>query len=878
MDELLGDFLTETQEGLSTLEQNLLTLECDPENKEVINQTFRILHTIKGTCGFLGLSRLEKVAHVCETILSKVREDQLKATGDVLTVLLKGLDLLKEIVQNIENISEEGQGDDSAVIKELEGCIDQKKEEEMSEEEANALFQTPSQEAPSDVPQDEQLLCCPNNPPLEPTLSKAPEVKVEPKPQETKESAPKPATDAKTGTAATQSIRVNVDTLDNLMTLVSELVLTRNQLAQVARQLPENLIKALLSRLSQITSDLQEEVMKTRMQPIQSAWAKVPRLVRDLSGELHKKVQLVEEGGDTELDRQILELIKDPLIHMIRNSMDHGFESPEERLTNGKSDTGILKLTASQEGGYVLLKISDDGKGLNVDRIQEKILEKGLADRATIAQMTQEQLFQYIFHPGFSTAKVVSNVSGRGVGMDVVRTNIEQLGGSVQVLSKQGIGSDFVLRIPSTLSIISSLIIKSGGFQFALPQASVTELVRVGGLSGYQVEMINHTPILRLRERIIPLLVLNKILDLGGFTDEEILKREHHVVVMQVDSRFVGVLVDQVCDTYEIVVKPLAKSLRSLKIFSGSTILGGGEVILIVDPHTLYQSIGEELSTSEKETAGYLKQAEKNTLKKTNSILLLLKAGGQSYVVPLSLVGRIDEITLSDLCPDLSVQTLPYQGKLLPIMSLNPMTTLQSMDGSLRPMLVFMNKTHALGVVVEEISDIIHGEIEILIDSDIKGSMGLCMIKGEKTHVINTDYFFQLVYPNASASASKKLSNSKKRILLVDDSEFFRNALKPVLSLAGYDVTTSDCPTNAMTLMKDTVFDLLITDIEMPDMNGFEFARTLRQLYKDDCLPIIALSAMSSSSEVKVADMRLFDDFVSKSDQQSLLHVIKISL
>ncbi|WP_353079376.1 chemotaxis protein CheA, partial [Synechococcus lacustris] len=372
---------------------------------------------------------------------------------------------------------------------------------------------------------------------------------------------------------------------------VSELVLTRNQLLQILRTQKDSPFSAPLQRLNQVVSELQEGVMKTRMQPIGSAWSKLPRIIRDLSHELNKKIELEMRGQETELDRQVLELIKDPLTHMVRNSADHGIEKPAERLKAGKSETGHVMLNAFHEGGYIIIEISDDGKGLALERIKQKALSNGLVSEQELASLTSQQIQQFIFKAGFSTAEAITSVSGRGVGMDVVKTNIEKIGGTIELHSIEGQGSTFTIKIPLTLAIVSALIVECAGERFAMPQLSVIELVRASSSGDNPVERIKGTPFLRLRDRLLPLVSLRGILNLDD--DRPLDRRENFVVVTQVGAYIFGILVDRVFDTEEIVVKPVAPVLRSIDMFSGNTILGDGTVIMILDPNGIAQAAGD---------------------------------------------------------------------------------------------------------------------------------------------------------------------------------------------------------------------------------------------------------------------------------------------
>ncbi|HTN39741.1 MAG TPA: chemotaxis protein CheA, partial [Asticcacaulis sp.] len=464
------------------------------------------------------------------------------------------------------------------------------------------------------------------------------------------------------GITTTQSIRVSVDVLEGLMTLVSEMVLTRNQLLQISRTREDSAFATPLQRLSTLTGELQDSVMKTRMQPIGAAWKKLPRLVRDLSYELGKKIDLVMDGEGTELDRQVLELIRDPLTHMVRNSADHGLEGTQERIDLGKPANGTIKLAAFHEGGYIVIRIADNGRGLNTARIREKIIEKGLASRNEVEGMNDQQIHRFIFAPGFSTAAAVTNLSGRGVGMDVVRTNIEQIGGQIDLTSVAGSGTTFTIKIPLTLAIVSALIVGAGAQKFAVPQTAVMELVRTGANAEHKIEKINDALVLRLRNKLLPLVQLGPTLQLEAAKNED----ATFVMVIQVGERRYGLVVNDVLDTEEIVVKPLATILRDVDVFSGATILGDGSVVLILDPNAMSERAGnmlEEKAAEESEEtvsdAGTQKVA-----------MLMFKAGnGAPKAVELEHITRLEHIESTQIEIMEGRAALQYRGKLMPILT-----------------------------------------------------------------------------------------------------------------------------------------------------------------------------------------------------------------
>ncbi|HEX4262646.1 MAG TPA: chemotaxis protein CheA, partial [Acetobacteraceae bacterium] len=653
MDDLLTDFLTETNESLGELDMALVRLERNPADRETLGLIFRLVHTIKGTCGFFGLPRLERVAHAAENVLGRVRDGALAVSPDLISAVLAAADAIKAIVASLGASGAEPAGDDAAVIAVLDAI-----------NAGRAPLREPAQ-APAQAPAPPAAPAAPAPP--EPVTA-AP-VAAAPGAEDT---APAEAT-----VAAAQTIRVGVDVLEDLMTLVSELVLTRNQLLQLSRTQGSSEFVAPLQRLSQITSDLQEGVMKTRMQPIGNAWNKLPRLVRDLSRELGKRIELAMLGAETELDRQVLELIKDPLTHMVRNSADHGLEGPEERRAAGKPEIGRISLNAYHEGGHIVIEIGDDGRGLPLERIRAKALAQGLATEAELAAMPAAALQRLVFHPGFSTAAAVTAVSGRGVGMDVVKTNIERIGGTVDLNSTAGAGTTLTIKIPLTLAIVSALIVAVGGERFAIPQISVLELVRIGaGGRGTDedagettaIERIDGTPVLRLRDRLLPLVGLGETLRLDSAAPPS----APTIVVTQVGASTLGIIVDRVFDTEEIVVKPVAPILRHMTMFSGNTILGDGSVIMILDPNGLARAVGIGAGGDGRAAVGAGAGPDIDATHSAERIsLLLFRAGaGAPKAVPLGLIARLEDIPRDRIEQSGGQPVTQYRGHLMPLVSL----------------------------------------------------------------------------------------------------------------------------------------------------------------------------------------------------------------
>src|SRR5438477_8072009 len=555
MDDLLREFLTETSESLDTVDNQLVRFEQEPNNAKILDNIFRLVHTIKGTCGFLGLPRLEALAHAGETLMGQFR-DGMPVTAEAVTLILSSIDRIKEILSGLETTEAEPEGTDQDLIVKLEDLVE-RGIKQMSGSGVSPQPAHPSIAEGTLVPQTLQRQLRPGEVSLDELERAFRETAIEaapsPAPQAQAAAAPRPrataARDAKRPArgkpadidppegdrVANQSIRVNVDALEHLMTMVSELVLTRNQLLEISRRNEDTEFKVPLQRLSNVTAELHEGVMKTRMQPIGNAWQKLPRIVRDLSGELGKQIELEMHGADTELDRQVLDLIKDPLTHMVRNSADHGLETPAERAACGKPEQGTIRLSAYHEGGHIIICIADNGRGLNTEKIKAKAVASGLVSEAELEKMTEAQIHKFIFAPGFSTAAAVTSVSGRRVRMDVVRTNIDQIGGTIDIKSVAGEGTSVTIKIPLTLAIVSALIVEAGGDRFAIPQLSVVELVRARANSEHRIERIKDTAVLRLRNKLLPLMHLKKLLkiDDGSSSDPE----NGFIVVTQVGSQ-----------------------------------------------------------------------------------------------------------------------------------------------------------------------------------------------------------------------------------------------------------------------------------------------------------------------------------------------------
>ena len=650
------------------------------------------------------------------------------------------------------------------------------------------------------------------------------------------------------------------------MTLVSELVLTRNQLLDIVRRQEDSEFKAPLQRLSSVTADLQENVMKTRMQPVGAAWAKLPRVVRDLAAEFGKDIRLERTGAATELDRQVLDLIRDPLTHMVRNSCDHGIETPAERSKAGKPEMGTIRLSAFHEGGQIVIEIADDGRGLNPEKIRARALKLGLVSEAEAEKLGEHQLQKFIFAPGFSTAAAVTSVSGRGVGLDVVKNNIDQIGGTIDLKSHPGRGTTFTIRIPLTLAIVSALIVESGGERFAVPQLSVVELVRLSARSEHRIEHIHDAPVMRLRDRLLPLLHLKTQLALG---DADMEQDNGFIVVMQVGHDTFGVVVDKVFHTEEIVIKPMSALLRGVAMFSGNTILGDGSVIMIIDPNSLANTLGSRLE-AEAEPAISIPEPDRLQAGSQVSLLVFRAGSAELKAVPLSLVTRLEEVDAAGIEFSDGRHVVQYRGGLMPLVPVNVDTKVRSQGK--QPLLVFSDAGRSMGLVVDEILDIVEDRLDIQVGSRTPGTLGSAVVGGRATEVLDMGHYLPLAYEDWLRRKAANSSVQSRRLLLVDNSAFFRNMLTPVLQAAGFDVTALASGEEALALIeKGGRFDLVVSDIEMPGISGFELAERLRADARTAHAMLIALTSHAAAAVAERGRQAGFDQFVAKFDRRGLI-------
>jgi two-component system chemotaxis sensor kinase CheA len=832
MDELLRDFLTETSEHIEGAETQLVQFERDPSNASLISSIFRLVHTIKGTSSFLGLERLQRVAHAAETVMGKLR-DGAPPTKSAVSLILAAIDRIKAILADIEQTGAEPQDDDTDLIRALEAhCNTELLASDGGEEKAAG----PTPQAASDL---------------------------EPEPSASSQ-APSPSArnqSAGNSNRNQETIRVSVDTIERIMQLVSELVLTRNQLLELARHRDDDTFKTPLQHLSTLTTDLQDAVMRARMQPVGRLYANLPRLVRELSTSLGKKIDLVTEGADTELDRQLIEVLRDPLTHIIRNCADHGLETPDVRVAMGKPEFGEIRVSAAHEAGQITIDISDDGKGLDAERIKRKVISSGLATEAELQDMSPDEIYRFIFEPGFSTAEAVTNVSGRGVGMDVVRSNIEPIGGSVSLSSTPGRGTRFSLKIPLTLAIAPALIIEVSGQRFALPQTSVVEAVSLGRNYNDLIQNVQNSLVLKLRQEVIPAVELSDVL---GLESAGARGNDKLAVVMRVGANPLCVIVDGVADIQEIVVKPLSASLSHLKSFSGHTILGDGSVVLILDPGGIAAHLGIEKSAEKKREVA----SEQSGAMERRRLVMFRAGAGASKVLPLSVVSRIEMIETSRIEKSDGRLVVLLQDRLTPLELVSPAIDLSR---SSYPVLVVTVDDRTIGLLAEEIVDIIEEKLEIQLASRSADIIGSAEIRGDAVELIDVTHFIAAAHPTSCDTADMQ------RILLVADDPMLHDMLIPPLSAAGYGVTVASLGEDGI-LERASACHAVVVDMDVPGINASRLMCTLKQNRAALPMPVLGLATHPTPRATRSATKRGITALVSKLDRPSLLNTLTFAL
>jgi len=962
--ELLLELVTESKEHLASIEPDLLTLERggDEITSDLLNRIFRAIHSIKGGFSFMGLARITKLSHTMESVLMLIRDGKMEADPEVTDALLEGCDKLAGMVDDVD--SSENTDIDTEVSR-LENCLpeNQNKQQEPPSKELQPSQETPEEESEASPEAAVKI--------VEETVSASETKPIPKKPtqagQENKRN--------KHAAESNETIRVRVDLLNRLMNLAGELVLGRNQIKQTlngqlfeaagnrsgiqhyssqilqtqqllmtalkSQQNNKNLgslvehefnkllngfrqalsfpmletgdLSAVMQNIDMVTSELQGDIMNTRLQPVGAVFSKFPRVIRDLSKKLNKQIELELEGQDVELDKSIIEALADPLTHLIRNCADHGIESPEARRQAGKPPTGHVLLRAFHESGQVNIEIVDDGGGIDPKRIKLKAVEKGVISEDVAAAMSDQEACNLIFEPGFSTAEQVSDVSGRGVGMDVVRTNINKLGGTIELHSCFGEGTSISLKLPLTLAIIMSLIVTSGGQRFAVPQINIEELVRIRTSDiSKKVQTIQGKPILRLREKLLPLVRLSDLLGLprsyqtgegekcedrrdliadrrqDDETPEEILaersgeeRRQQgdaiNILVLKAGGHHYGLIVEKLSDSEEIVVKPLSGYFSKCICYAGATIMGDGRVAMILDSKGIADAADLSFASLEKEASQTALIAQRESMIEVQPILMFKNGTRELFAINLAMVARVEKIQLKDVERIGDKEFLKYDDHSLRILRLHDYLPVERPEETPENFFVIVPKLvkHPLGIVAASIDDIIQTDAHVDRENvSGTGLLGSAVIEDNLALFVDIYSLFSAAEPDLyrveDEDGSKDIGLENTEVLLAEDTAFFRAVEEDYLREFGCHVDTAIDGAEAWEKLQEKRYDILVTDIQMPIMDGLELTRKVRSTPKIANLPVIALTSLISETDRQRGIEAGVDQYQTKLDKDSL--------
>lgn len=956
-DEILQGFIEESLEHLADIENDLLAIEeagADID-EDLVNKVFRAAHSIKGGAGFMGLTTIQELSHSTENVLGMIRSKKLIPTPEIINVLLIASDQLRSLIEDIQHSNEVDISSHLTPLNAIaDGTFDQPSENaETSEEvampqpDAEPVIPTTEEQFPAPEPagavpqpqsmqeivtepepipetiQEKEVIAEPiSAPPVQQTLEN-PVTELNTQAQKTASSAP---------AKAETSLRVHVSLLDSLMNLAGELVLSRNQLLQTIGSEDFRNAEAVGQRIDLITSELQEAIMLTRMQPIGNVFNKFPRVVRDLAKKLNKTIDLTIVGKDVELDKTIIEAINDPLTHLVRNSVDHGIETPSERKSKGKAENGLVILKAYHEAGQVVIEISDDGKGLDGDALAASATNKGLITNEQAQAMSDKEKVNLIFLPGFSTAKEVTDVSGRGVGMDVVKTNLDKLGGNVDIISEKNSGTTISIKLPLTLAIIPCQIIETGGERYAIPQVNLEELLRIpANQVKNRVERVGDAEVVRLRGTLLPLIRLADVIQVqrtyydhneedfkedrreqiadrrgrnspvfGNGGEERLASGEEgqarsvldrrytassalNIVVVSTGSMKYGLIVDRLHDSEEIVIKPLGRHLQQCKGYAGATIMGDGRIALILDVSNLARMAHlTSLDGSDRAAEVAKAAAEAIRMKKDKQSLLIFKSSNtEHFGVPLNQVERIEKIKRDDIEDLGGKRVMKYRGGSLSLICVDDVAMVQPLsDDDNLLVIVFNIAKRSVGLLAVGPIDAL--EISADIDDTTlsqQGIMGSIIIDGKTTMLVNVFQMVETLFPNWFEEQEKfeiteiEDDSEPPLILIAEDSKFFRNQVRGYMQEVGYNTIEAEDGMEAWNLLQEKMdeISMLVTDIEMPNMNGFELTKRIRNDNRFLKLPIIALTTLASAEDVAKGKSVGVDEYHIKLDKERLM-------
>jgi two-component system chemotaxis sensor kinase CheA len=889
-DELVTDFVVEANEHLAGVESQFLAIEEAGASVDVslVNDVFRAIHSIKGAAGFLGLTKVQELSHSLENVLNMLRNRELTPDSAMVDVMLKAADKLQSMIGDVLNSNS---ADVSELVAKLEAIAAGQGAPRVAAPvaatvgaalvEASVDFSVGVAESSSCESVEE-----PSHPEPAHVAAEAPHVSVAK--AQTSASTPEAATPSAGSTPADASIRVSVGLLDKLMNLAGELVLSRNQLLQSIGTQESAALEAIAARLDQVTSEVQESIMQTRMQQIGTVFSRFSRIVRDLSSKLGKECDLNVEGKEVEVDKTIIEAIGDPLTHLIRNSLDHGVETPADRIKSGKPPRGTLNLKAFYQAGKVRIEIEDDGAGIDPRKLREKAVSKGIITSEQAEQMSDREAVRLIFHPGFSMAAKITDVSGRGVGMDVVRTNIAKIGGTVDVESVVGAGTNVIITLPLTLAIIPSLIVQGGGDRFAIPQVNISELVRVRTQEmDKRLGRVKGAEVLRLRGALLPLVRLSDVLgtpssqgsscDASGESGED--RDATNIIVVESGTQRFGLIVDALHDSEEIVVKPLGRHIKNVPCLSGATILGDGHVALILDIAGVAEH--EEIRSTEEDAAAATGAETVDSSQDTQSVLLFTNHEHEHFAVAMDVVARIERIRADQIDSVGGQELVQYGNASMPLLRLENIITARRPDPSPNVhVIVYEVVGKEVGLVAPRLEDIREAPTDVdVLTFQEPGVLGSLVLSNHTTRLVDLFNLAEKAHPEwfvDRPTIQQGEPGLAPLILLAEDSTFFRKQVKTMIEERGYRVV--DCEDGLVAWEQlesgDIDVDLVVTDIEMPNMNGFQLCERIKTSPAHGTIPVIALTSLAGAADVQHGIAVGIDDYQIKMDRDKLLTAI----
>ncbi|MBN8827784.1 MAG: chemotaxis protein CheW [Sphingobacteriia bacterium] len=887
MDELLSDFINETKQSLSNLDAKLDKLKHHLNDQEALESIFHIMQTIKSSCGLLGLGKLESLSHSVESTLIKIKEGKIKSSQNAIILIFEAIDLTKEILNQLSINGIEPEINISDVMTKIEQLhsnenvkIENLEITEKSSQEKNESIKGSESEFKNILNDMEKLIT------LSPEqgrsrgkllfenekakMANLSQVKF---PNEInsqkildKEIDCKPS-------ITNSTVQVNIEILEKLMHVVSELVVTRNQLLQILKDDGNNNFAGSLHRLNLLTSELQEKIIKTRMQPIGNALRQLPKFIKDFGKELGKKVDLKIIDSEIELDRELIKLIKEPLTHLVRNIIINGIEFPEDRVQFGKPEISIITIKSYHQGGFIIIEISDDGKGVLTQDIKDKLIKQNIVSEEELDKLSNNQIYQYIFQTRFSNV----DESKSSIGMDLIKDNIEKINGTIELRSKEGKGSTFIIKIPLRLTIMPVLVVEINNNKFGIPQINIIEVIKVTNNPLYKIEHIDNKLILKLRRSTLPLISLKEIL--YPIEKKEVFDstKPYDVIICEVGSFKYGILVDKIHNIEEIVVKPVSQALKTIEIYSGTTFLGDNSIIMILDPGGILKLLSKTISNFDDT---FVKDINYNRVTEPSAKFLIFKAGDEKFkAVPLDLISRLEEFNVNQIEIILGKNVVKYQNNLMHIVTVNNSYKLKA-EGK-EQAIVFIDKDKILGLVVEDVLDIIETKVEYIESNNKPESIGSIIINDNIVEIIDLKYLFKEAFNLTESELVNfnNIGNITGTVLLIDNSPFFKKFIPPTISKTGKEVLVAENVEHAIKILEsDKKIDVIIADINLPIINGVEFAKICKNNINFEHIPIIALSSNSDENLANKFHELGFTSIVNKTSYDELIIAINKAL